>query len=79
MTQTEVSKKGSELAMKWLGLKAETLSGSDAFEITGYGEFYEWLIKQGYIITREDHLEQLADAEHDAVEDALYDDSIQRA
>ena len=62
MTQeNEIRIKGQELAIKFN--RANSIS-----EITLLGEFYEWLIKQGDLLTREDHL----DAESMAVEDALY-------
>ena len=72
MTQeNEIRIKGQELAIKFN--RANSIS-----EITLLGEFYEWLIQQGDLLTREDHLDQLREAEQDGYEEAQESAAYQR-
>lgn len=73
MTQeNEIRIKGRELGEKFLEkavwYDTDTVRGTEIL----LTDFYEWLIQQGDLLTRDDHLDQLADAESIAVEDALY-------
>ena len=58
-TETTTAKVGEDLAVEYMDSVAWYPDNGERL----LSEFYEWLLKEGIVLTREDHDEQMADTE----------------